>query len=417
VRVRTTTRPDVWWSRPGLQVRAGRLTIAGRDAEELAHELGTPLFVYDLERAGEQAEALRDALASAGVQAIVRYALKAQREPEFLAFLRARVPFVGMDVCSPGELEWAITHGWTPSEISYTGTNLSEADLDVILPSGPHLNVDLLSQLERVGRREPGRTLGIRVNPRIGATYAGGDQSTYAGAKPTKFGIYPESLDRALEIARRHDLTIDTVHVHSGYLYFSESLDVVDEMVERVASITRTLMNAGCPIVEVNMGGGLGVPFQPHHEPLDLTKWAGIMARRLGPLGVMVATEPGEFIAKQTGIHLAEVVTVEDRDGTTFVGLDTGWNVLCDHFVYGIPFFPVLCRAADEPTVHEVTFSGHINEGPDLFAEDYPFPEVVEGDIVALPNVGSYNASMTSEHCMRPPAKMVAFGERLGVDR
>ena len=72
-----------------------------------------------------------------------------------------------------------------------------------------------------------------------------------------------------------------------------------------------------------------------------------IMARRFGPLGVTVATEPGEFIAKQTGVHLAEVVTVEDRDGTTFVGLDTGWNALCEHFVYGIPFFPILCRAAD----------------------------------------------------------------------
>jgi diaminopimelate decarboxylase len=413
VPVRTTTEPDVWWSRPGLQVRAGRLTIAGRDAEELARDRGTPLFAYDLERAGEQADALRDAFTNAGVPATIRYALKAQRDPEFLSFLRERAPFVGMDVCSPGELEEALHHGWGPEEISYTGTNLSEADLDVILPSGAHVNVDLLSQLERVGRRSPGRVLGIRVNPRIGATHTGGDESTYAGAKPTKFGIYPERLNDVLEIARRHDLTIDAVHVHSGYLYFSESLGVVEEMVGRVAAITRTLMDAGCPIAEVNMGGGLGVPFQPQHEPLDLQRWAEIMARHLGPLGVRVATEPGEFIAKQMGVHLAEVVTVEDREGTTFVGLDTGWNVLCEHFVYRIPFFPVVCRAADAEPVQRVTVSGHINEGPDLFAEDHPFPVVVEGDIVALPNVGSYNASMSSEHCMRPPAKSVAFRDRI----
>lgn len=410
-----TTEPNVWWSRPGLQARAGRLTIAGRDAEALAREHGTPLFAYDLERAGEQADALRDALATAGIPATIRYALKAQRDPGFLSFLRGRAPFVGMDVCSPGELEWARQHGWEPDEISYTGTNLSEADLDVILPSGAHLNVDLLSQLERVGRRAPGRVLGIRVNPRIGATYAGGDESTYAGAKPTKFGIYPEQFDDALAIASRHDLTIDTVHVHSGYLYFTESLDVVEEMVGRVASITRTLMDAGCPIREVNMGGGLGVPFQPHHEPLDLTRWAQIMARQLGPLDVTFATEPGEFIAKQTGVHLAEVVTVEDREGTTFVGLDTGWNVLCEHFVYQIPFFPLVCRSADAEPVRRVTVSGHINEGPDLFAEDHPFPDVVEGDIVALPNVGSYNASMTSEHCLRPPANSVTFRDRIDV--
>ena len=71
-----------------------------------------------------------------------------------------------------------------------------------------------------------------------------------------------------------------------------------------------------------------------------------------------------------------------------------------------------MCRAADATPVHEVTVSGHINEGPDLFAEDHPFPEVREGDIVALPNVGRYNASMTSRsHCMRGPAPSVLFEE------
>jgi diaminopimelate decarboxylase len=407
-----TTRERTWWARPGLDVVDGRLRVAGRDAEGLAKEHGTPLFVYDLERAREQAEALRDAFAAASVRGIVRYALKAQREPGFLRFLRERAPFVGLDVCSPGELEWAIEHGWSPDEISYTGTNLSDRDLARILPTGCHLNVDLLSQLERVGRAAPGRAVGIRVNPRAGATHAGGSESAYAGAKPTKFGIYPERLPDVLEIARRHDLTIDTVHVHSGYLYFDDSLDVVGEVMRRVAEATATLLDAGCPIVEVNTGGGLGVPFRPDDRPLDLEAWAGIMARHFGPLGVAVATEPGEFIAKQSGVHLAEVVTVEDREGTTFVGLDTGWNVLNEHFVYRIPFFPILCRSADAPATHDVTFSGHINEGPDLFAEGYPFPDVREGDIVALPNVGSYNASMTSFHCMREPAPSLLFEDR-----
>ena len=202
------------------------------------------------------------------------------------------------------------------------------------------------------------------------------------------------------------------MHVHSGYLYFDDSLDVVDEVMRRVAAATSSLLEAGCPVREVNTGGGLGVPFRPADDPLDLGAWAGILATHFGPLGVVVATEPGEFIAKQTGVHLAEVITVEDRDGTTFVGLDTGWNVLCEHFVYRIPFFPILCRAAAGPPVGDMTFAGHINEGPDLFAEDHPFPEVREGDIVALPNVGSYNASMTSEHCLREPAASVFFEDR-----
>jgi diaminopimelate decarboxylase len=406
-----------WWARPGLEVRDGRLAIAGRDAETIAREHGTPLYVYDLVRIEEQVRALQRALTGAGLRHRIRFALKAQREPAFLRFLRGlgspgTVESVGIDVCSPGELRWSLDHGWEPSEISYTGTNLSERDLDVILDAGVHLNVDLLSQLDRVGRRAPGSRVGIRVNPRIGAAYPGGGQS-YAGDRPTKFGIYPERLDDAMAIVRRHGLVVDTVHVHAGYLFLSDALGQVRETARRVAEAARSLVDAGCPIDEVNTGGGLGVPFRPGDEPLDLDAWSESLAKHLGPLDVVVGTEPGEFVAKECAVHLAEVVTVEDRDGTPFLGLDTGWNVLNEHFVYRIPFFPILCRAADADPVAPVTVAGHINEGSDLFAEDHPMPEVREGDVVAIPNVGSYNASMVSAHCLRPAPASVFFTDRM----
>src|SRR5688572_5073723 len=405
-----------WWGRPGLEVRAGRLSIAGRDAETVAREHGTPLYVYDLVRAEEQVRALQGALGHAGLRHKVRLALKAQREPAFLASLRGlgapgTPESIGMDVCSPGEIRWAMDHGWTAEEISYTGTNMSARDLDVVLEAGVHLNVDLLSQLDRVGRRAPGSSVGVRINPRIGAAFPGGGQ-TYAGDRPTKFGIYPEQLDEALDIAGRYDISIDTVHVHAGYLYLSDALPVVEETIRRVAAATRMLIDAGCPIVEVNTGGGLGVRFRSDDRPLDLDAWAAVLAEHLGPLDVLVGTEPGEFLAKESASHLAEVVSVEDRDGITFVGLDTGWNVMNEHFVYKIPFHPILCRAADAEPVADVTVSGHINEGNDLFAEDHPMPEVEEGDIVAIPNVGSYNASMVSVHCLRPEASSVFFTDR-----
>jgi diaminopimelate decarboxylase len=187
---------------------------------------------------------------------------------------------------------------------------------------------------------------------------------------------------------------------------------MVDETMRRVAEATRRLIDEGCPIGEVNTGGGLGVRFRPGDQPLDLDAWAAVLARHLGPLDVVVGTEPGEFLAKECAVHLAEVVSVEDRDGTTFVGLDTGWNAINEHFVYRIPFHPILCRAADAEPLANVTVAGHINEGSDLFAEDHPMPEVVEGDIVAIPNVGSYNASMTSVHCLRPAPTSVFFTDR-----
>lgn len=406
----------IWWGRPGLEVRDGRLTIAGRDAEEIARTHGTPTYVHDLVRVREQARALQAALANAGLNGLVRLALKAQREPELLHFLRAlgdpgSSGAVGMDVCSPGEIEWAMEHGWLAQEISYTGTNVSERDLDAILDAGVHLNVDLLSQLDRVGRRARGMSLGIRVNPRIGASHEGTGETLYTGV--TKFGILPERLDEALDIARRHDLHIDTVHFHVGDGYLTGGLPIFEETVRRVAVMVRTVQEAGHPVVEVNTGGGLGVPQRPGDTPLDVEAWAAILARHLGPLDVVVATEPGDFLVKECAVHLAEVVTVEDRDGHTFVGLDTGWNVMGERFVYRSILELVLCRAADAEPVGEVTISGHINEGDDLFAQDLPFPEVREGDIVAALNVGSYNGSMTSAHCLRGPAGTLCFEDRL----
>ena len=84
----------MWWERDGLRILDGRLTIAGRVAESLAREYGTPLYVADGVRVLEQANALQGALGGAGLRGVVRLALKAQRDPELLRFLRARASFV-----------------------------------------------------------------------------------------------------------------------------------------------------------------------------------------------------------------------------------------------------------------------------------------------------------------------------------
>jgi diaminopimelate decarboxylase len=399
-----------WWERPGLESVDGRLAIAGRDAERLAREHGTPLLVYDLDRVAENAIRLRDALAGTGLPTRLRFALKANVQPEILAVLRGlgapgSAEAVGIDACSPGEVLHAIGNGWQPGEISFTGTNVSERDLDVLLAHPIHLNLDAVSQIERVGRRAPGLAVGLRVDPGAGAGYHAGLE--YSGDRPTKFGIHEDRLDDALAMARQYDLAIDTVHVHAGSGWLGDGLPAFEAAVARVAAMTRRLIDAGCPISEVNVGGGLGAPARADERPVDAGAYAAVLAGHLGPLGVTIASEPGDYVVKDTAILLGEVVTIEERRGTTFVGLDLGWNVSLSYFVYRYLQEVVVCRASDAPRIRVVTVAGHINEAGDLFAEDYPMPDPQEGDVVAILNAGGYEQAMAMTHCLRPVAGAV----------
>lgn len=405
-----TIRVD-WWVRPGLDIADGRLRFAGHDVEALARRHGTPLFVYDLERYRENARTFQAALATSGIPHRLRFAMKANPELEVLgAFRSLGAPgspdAVGIDACSPGEVTRALEAGFEPDEISYTGTNVSGRDLDVILAAdGLRLNLDGLSQIERVGRRAPGRMIGLRVNPARGAGYHAGLE--YAGEKPTKFGIYAERLDEAVDIAARHRLTIDTVHFHAGSGWLAQGLGAFEAALEQATAMTRRLQARGCPIREVNVGGGLGAPGRGSEIPVNLFDYAAVLGRHLEPLGVTVAVEPGDRLGRDAGMVLSEVVSVEDRGGARFVGLDAGWNLSCGYFIYGFLQEVVPVRDPLAQRTWTVEVAGHINEGHDVFAEDYPFPPVAEGDIVAILGSGSYARAMASTHCLRPIAPAV----------
>ena len=257
----TATTAPAWWRRPGLEVVDDRLTVNGADLEALVREHGAPLFVYDLARPVENVRALQGALDRAGVRHVVRFALKSSPDPRILAVLRGLgqpgdPAGVGIDACSPGEVLHALANGWQPDEISHTGTNVSERDLDVLLAHPIRINLDAVSQIERLGRRAPGRTIGIRINPGAGAGYT--DKLAYAGDRPTKFGVTEDRFDDAVAAVRRHGLVVDTLHFHAGSGWLGDQIGGFEAALAQAVRYLDRLLEAGFPIREVNVGGGLG---------------------------------------------------------------------------------------------------------------------------------------------------------------
>jgi diaminopimelate decarboxylase len=140
------------------------------------------------------------------------------------------------------------------------------------------VNLDLRSQLERWGATRAGHHgRDPREPPRrrlVERPVRGGGESLYAKATATKFGILPEQLDDALALAAEHGLAIDTVHAHVGDGFLTDGLPRLEVAIERVAEMTRRVLDAGHEVREVNAGGGLGVPQRPEDEPLDVDAYA-----------------------------------------------------------------------------------------------------------------------------------------------
>jgi diaminopimelate decarboxylase len=383
-----------WWERDDLRYQDGRLFFGERDLASWIDTAETPCFIYSADAIRANLERMANALTGQGVRHRIFFAVKSNRFAPNLAYLRL-TNLCGIDTCSPNEVRLARSFGFSDTDISFTGSSLSNQDLDFIAKRPDLLFIaDSISAIRRMGERCPGRTIGIRVNLSMGAGY--NPTLHYAGEKPTKFGVYREQFAQALEMAAAYNLHIKALHFHSGSGYLTPQLENFDRILQGCGWFLDQ-----CPTVDtLDVGGGLGVPLSPLDEPLDMTRWASIIAKHALPRNLTVHVEPGDYLVKNAGMLIAEVNMVERKHSVTFVGVNAGLNMQPLTVYYKIPAEPApLERRAGDP--QPVTIVGNINESIDVLAEDVLLPPLAEGDKIAFLNLGGYAATMSSNHCMR----------------
>ncbi len=123
---------------------------------EFVQSAGTPVYLYNSARIKENLTRLAQALAKREIKFKIFYALKANRFLPLVTYLKM-LGQCGVDVCSPGELQLARQAGFNQNEITYTGTSISNEDLDC-LQRNPQvwINCDAISTIKRLGERCPG---------------------------------------------------------------------------------------------------------------------------------------------------------------------------------------------------------------------------------------------------------------------
>jgi diaminopimelate decarboxylase len=397
--------------------RDGVLHAEAVPITEIATAVGTPFYVYSTATLTRHFKLFDDALD--WTDHLVCYAMKANSNQAVLRVLADLG--AGMDVVSGGEYMRAKAAGVPGDRIVFSGVGKTRDEMMMAIEGGiRQFNVE--SEREMLRLSEVANGLGaevpitIRVNPDVDAKT---HEKISTGKKGDKFGI---PISRAREVyamaASLPGLKVVGIDVHIG----SQMVDLAPFGLafDKVAELTVQLREDGHEIKRLDLGGGLGIPYERTNEDPPLPSDFGkLVQEKVGHLGCEIEIEPGRLIAGNAGIMVADTIYVKSGEDREFLIIDAAMNDLIRPAMYSAhhDIIPVLeaDAGAEQATYDSV---GPVCESGDTFAKGRTMPPVAEGELVAFRSAGAYGAVMSSEYNTRPLIpEVLVHGDQFAVIR
>lgn len=374
----------------------GIMMIGGKSAVEIAEEFGTPVYVTEEARVRENYRNIYNAF-SRYMDTRIHYACKANTSLAILRILEQEGS--GIDAVSIGEVKTCLKAGFTPDRIMYTGVNVSDKELKEVSDLGVMINLDSVSEMERLAKIAPGHTVSFRITPGVGS---GHGAKVITGNKGAKFGI---PLDQVLDTyARAKELGFDIRGIHAHIGSGGQVVEPFMDMMEVLIDLVNEIKDMGIDLEFIDMGGGIGVPYKPNEEEMDV----GELAMNITDM-IMENTdiktlviEPGRYLVCDSTVLLAKVNDVKDAGTKKYVGTDAGFNTLLRPAMYDSYHYVALANKFGKACTDKYDVVGPICESGDYLAHDRVLPDPVEGDIVVVYNAGAYGFSMSSNYNSRP---------------
>lgn len=365
------------------------------EAEQLIARFGSPLYVYDAD--GIRAAYRRFAAAFGHHQpSTIHYAIVCNKNRYIVRMLGALG--AGIHANTPGDAYAALAAGIPAARVVYSGTNLDESDLRFILDRGIRMNLDSLDQL-----RDATALAGTRTPiPSVGLRFLIDDEH-----RGNRIGVTRDELPEALAIAKQAGTKIAGLHMYAGTNTRRASRFV--ECLDRLVDASRLLPD----LAFVDIGGGFGIAYDDDEPELDLETLGKVAAERVASLGegVELVCEPGRSIVGPFGSLMMTVVSVKERGGRRYVGVDsTVGNVVVPSVYHTRHRIDAL--GADGPALDVPTdVCGNTTHSRDFLGRDLRLPAVKRGDRLVLRDVGAYGYAMSSHFLNRPrPAEVVLDG-------
>ncbi len=405
---------------PGMDhflYRDGTLFAEDVSVAEIAASVGTPFYCYSTATLERHFRLFDEALD--GMEHLVCYAMKAASNQAILKTLAALG--AGMDVVSGGEYARAIAAGVPGERIVFSGVGKTAEEIRAALVGGlRQFNVE--SEPEMAVINAVALDLGVvapitvRVNPDV-------DAKTHAkiatGKSENKFGI---PISRAREVythaASLKGLKVVGIDVHIGSQL--TELEPFRQAYEKVAQLTEELRNDGHEIIRLDLGGGLGIPYERSNEAPPLpTEYGALIRETLGHLGCEIEIEPGRLIAGNAGIMVSKVIYVKQGEDREFMIVDGAMNDLIRPAMYEA-HHDIIAVTEPAPGVDQQRFDivGPVCETGDTFAKERVMAPVAADDLIAFRSAGAYGAVMASEYNSRPLIpEVLVKGDQFAVIR
>ena len=398
-----------------FQIRNGELHCEDVPLAEIAASVGTPVYVYSTATMCRHVAALRSAVEGLP-DPLIAYAIKANPNSAVVATLAKAG--LGADVVSGGEYRRAHAAGVPGDQIVFAGVGKTEEEMRLALEGGLYqFNLESVEEAEMLsavasamGRVAP---VGFRVNPDV---VAGGHAKITTGAAENKFGIAIGDAPQAYDcIAKLPGLKIQGVAVHIGSQL--TSLEPLERAFTRVGELIGELRAAGHSISVADLGGGLGVPYDPGQPPPPSPADYGAMVKRVTQgWNVRLVFEPGRLIVANAGVLLSRVIRVKPGATDPFVIVDAAMNDLMRPALYDAWHRIEAVRPSGKQRTANVV--GPVCETGDTFATGRQMDDVAAGDLVVFRTAGAYAAAMASTYNSRPlTPEVLVNGDRWAVVR
>ncbi len=368
---------------------------------DLVKTYKVPIYVYSKKIISNNLTNFKNAFKG---KAKIFFALKSNSNKQILSFLKSKG--IGIDAVSLGEIKLAISNGFQPANIIFSGVGKTEEEIKFAIKTGIQINVESPQELERAGKLsqklKKNVFIGLRFNPDVNP-----ETHPYitTGFRENKFGMANYFIPILTTILKKYKtLSLRGVTLHIGSQLLKT--DVIGEAIKKTIPVYKYFQSLGYELDRFNVGGGIGIKYQKTDIKVDINSYGKMILELLKDLDCDICCEPGRYIVGNAGVLITRIEYIKQTPYKNFVITDTGMHHFLRPALYGAyhEILPLI-KTRGEKIMYDVV--GPICESSDFLGKMRVFSGIKQGDFLAIANTGAYGYVLVNNYNEHPKPKEI----------